>query len=145
MSIHKHFVFKSILLFVIVFQFSILFMHLYCLHIFCNQLLLVLMDPLLVTLHETLVRLRCPLVLLCVKLCHILMPLCIRMGLLVELGLSRLKRLSVLKFLAVEIEILAHQTVQKGFGSLRVKFVRGRRNRFTSLKVPKLCIHLSFV
>jgi hypothetical protein len=47
---------------------------------------------------------------------------------LVELGLSRLERLSILEFLAVEVKIFTHQTVQEGLSSFCVKFIWGWGN-----------------
>ena len=108
MSIHKHFVSNSILLLEIIFYFAVLFMHLNFLHIFCNQFLLVLMDPFLMAFYETLVRLCRLLVFFSIEPRHILMSFCVRVRLLIELGLSRLERLLILKFLAVEVKILTH-------------------------------------
>lgn len=108
MSIHEHFVSLPILLLEIIFNFAVLFILLNFLDIFGNQLLLVLLNPFLMALNQALIRLCSLFVFFCIHPRHILMSLRVGVRFLVELGLSRLERLSILEFLAVEVEILTH-------------------------------------
>jgi hypothetical protein len=107
-SIHEHFISHPILLLELIFNFTVLLMPLNFLNISRNHFLLVILNPLLMTLHQTLICLSRLFVFFSIEPRHILMSLSVRVRFLIELGLPRLEGLPVLEFLTVEIEILSH-------------------------------------
>lgn len=75
MSVHKLLVLVPLLLFKLILKLAVLFMHLYLLHIFGNQLLLMLLDSFVVALHEILISFRALLVFFSVNASQILVSL----------------------------------------------------------------------